>query len=190
MRPATLLVVAALVVALGIAVNPAAQERVIAIEGITVIPMDRERLVPGQTVLVRGERIAAIGAAGAVMVPAGATRIDGAGRFLIPALAEMHAHIPNNVAQAERVLFMYVANGIGTIRSMLGAPVHFQLRQRATRGEIVAPAMYLAGPSFNGQTAATPQAATTRVNEQKAAGYDLLKIHPGIPRTVVMPFAT
>jgi imidazolonepropionase-like amidohydrolase len=51
------------------------------------------------------------------------------------------------------------------------------------RGEIVAPTMYLSGPSFNGQTAATPEAASTRVTEQKKAGYDLLKIHPGVPRT-------
>jgi imidazolonepropionase-like amidohydrolase len=183
MRPVHLLVLAAFVVSLGIAAAPSAQERVLAFAGVTVIPMDRERLVPDQTVVVRGDRIAAIGATAEVMVPAGATRIDGQGRFLMPALAEMHAHIPNAAAQAERVLFMYVANGIGTIRSMLGAPAHFELRQRAVRGEIVAPTMYLSGPSFNGQTAATVQAAVARVNEQQAAGYDLLKIHPGIPRS-------
>jgi hypothetical protein len=60
--------------------------------------------------------------------------------------------------------------------------VHFALRDRARRGEIVAPTMYLSGPSFNGQTASTPEAATARVAEQKKAGYDLLKIHPGVPR--------
>jgi imidazolonepropionase-like amidohydrolase len=118
------------------------------------------------------------------MVPAGATRISGGGQFLIPTLAEMHAHIPSGPAagQAERVLFMYVANGIGTIRSMLGDPAHFRLRERADRGEIAAPRMYLSGPSFNGQTTPTPAAATARVTAQKEAGYDLLKIHPGVPR--------
>ena len=38
------------------------------------------------------------------------------------------------------------------------------------------------GRRFNGQTAATPEAAAARVAEQKKAGYDLLKIHPGVPR--------
>jgi imidazolonepropionase-like amidohydrolase len=144
--------------------------------------MDRERSIADRTVIVRNGRIAEVGAPNAVTVPAGATRVDGRGKFLMPALSEMHAHIPTGQADAERVLFMYVANGIGTIRSMLGDPSHFMLRERAARGEIIAPTMYLSGPSFSGQTTPTPQAATSRVVEQKKAGYDLLKIHPGVPR--------
>jgi imidazolonepropionase-like amidohydrolase len=158
------------------------QEPVVVFERVNVIPMDRERSIADRTVIVREGRIVEIGAPNAVTVPAGATRVDGRGKFLMPALAEMHAHIPTDRAEAERVLFMYVANGIGTIRSMLGDPSHFTLRARATRGEIVAPTMYLSGPSFSGQTTPSPGAATSRVVEQKKAGYDLLKIHPGVPR--------
>jgi imidazolonepropionase-like amidohydrolase len=171
--------------ALVLGARPVAQEPLIAIERVSVIPMDRERVVANQTVLIRGDRIAQIGAAGQVTVPTGAARVDGTGRFLIPALAEMHAHIPSGqaAAQAERVLFLYVAAGIGTIRSMLGDPAHFALRNRAASGDIVAPRMYLSGPSFSGQTAPTPQAARERVAQQKKAGYDLLKIHPGVTRT-------
>jgi imidazolonepropionase-like amidohydrolase len=185
MRRIHLLMIVAVFASLAIAASPTAQERVLAFERVTLVPMDRERVVPDQTVVVRGDRIAAIGPAGQASIPAGATRVDGSGQYLIPTLAEMHAHIPGGQAagQAERVLFLYVANGIGTIRSMLGDPAHFRLRERAARGEIVAPAMYLSGPSFNGQTAATPEAAAARVAEQKKAGYDLLKIHPGVPRT-------
>lgn len=179
------LLAASLVVAgMALGAAPGArQPQVIAIEHVSVIPMDRERVLTDQTVVVRDGRIADVGGAGQAAVPGGATRIDGRGRFLIPALSEMHAHIPNRAADAERVLFMYAANGIGTIRSMLGDPSHFQLRERARRGDIVAPAMYLSGPSFNGQTAGTAQAAAARVADQKKAGYDLLKIHPGVPRT-------
>jgi imidazolonepropionase-like amidohydrolase len=158
------------------------QAPVVAIEGVSVIPMDRERVLTDRTVVVRNGRIAEIMESKAATVPSGATRVDGRGKFLMPALAEMHAHIPTERAEAERVLFMYVANGIGTIRSMLGDPTHFALKERSARNEIVAPTMYLSGPSFNGQTAATAQAASTRVIEQKKAGYDFLKIHPGVPR--------
>jgi len=158
------------------------QTPAVVFEGVSVIPMDRERVLDDRTVIVHDGRIAEIGAASGVAVPAGAERIDGRGKFLIPALSEMHAHLPTDREDAERVLFMYVANGIGTIRSMLGDPVHFSFRERARRGEIVAPTMYLSGPSFNGQTAPTREAATSRVSEQKKAGYDLLKIHPGVPR--------
>ena len=155
---------------------------VVVFERVTVIPMNREVTVADRTVIVRDGRIAEVGAPTAVKVPPEATRVDGRGKFLMPALAEMHAHIPTDRAEAERVLFMYVANGIGTIRSMLGDPSHFTLRERATRGEIVSPTMYLSGPSFSGQTTPSPGAATSRVVEQKKAGYDLLKIHPGVPR--------
>jgi imidazolonepropionase-like amidohydrolase len=168
--------------------SPAAQQQPapVVIEGVNVIPMDRERILTDQTVVVRDGRIAGITAAAAADIPPGATRVDGRGRYLIPALAEMHAHVPTGSSatrDAERVLLMYVANGIGTIRSMLGDPAHFELKRRAERGEILAPTMYLSGPSFNGQTAATPDMAVARVAEQKAAGYDLLKIHPGVPRS-------
>jgi imidazolonepropionase-like amidohydrolase len=176
----------ALVFALGAVSRPAAQSTPpLAIERVGVIPMNRERVLSDHTVLVRDGRVAEISPSATASVPAGATRIDGRGRFLIPALAEMHAHIPGGTAshdQAERVLSMYVANGIGTIRSMLGDASHFPLRDRARRGEIVAPTMYLSGPSFNGQTSSTPPVAAKRVSEQKEAGYDFLKIHPGVPR--------
>jgi hypothetical protein len=180
-------VAASFVIALVAAAVPAGQQpAAIAIERVSVIPMDRERVLADHTVLVRDGRIAEIGPAGRITVPSSATRVDGQGQYLMPALAEMHAHVPSGPAagQAERVLFLYVANGIGTIRSMLGDPSHFQLRQRAGRGEIVAPTMYLSGPSFSGQTVQTPDDATERVLEQKRAGYDLLKIHPGVQRPV------
>src|SRR5688572_3591051 len=165
--------------------QPATPQPPVLFDGVTYIPMDGETSTTvnrDRSVLVSNGLITQIGAAGA-KAPEGGIRVDGRGKFLMPALAEMHAHIPNDPAEAERVLFMYVANGIGTIRSMLGDPSHFRLRERVRRGEIAGPAMILSGPSFNAQTASTPQAATSRVADQVKAGYDFLKIHPGIPLT-------
>ncbi|MGH7510278.1 MAG: amidohydrolase family protein [Gemmatimonadales bacterium] len=102
-------------------------DSVIAFVNVTVIPMDRERALPGVTVVVRGERIVAIGPADRVEVPAGGVSVDGRGRFLIPGLAEMHAHIPGGQTPdsvIERTLFLYVSGGITTIRGMLGHPRH------------------------------------------------------------------
>ena len=171
--------------------QPASRQPAVLFEGVTFIPMDGENTTTvsrDRSVLVSNGLITDVGAAGA-KAPEGAIRVDGRGKFLMPALAEMHAHIPNDAAEAERVLFMYVANGIGTIRSMLGDPSHFRLRDRVRRGEIPGPAMILSGPSFNGQTAATPAAAAARVAEQQKAGYDFLKIHPGIPLTAFTALA-
>ena len=166
-------------------VDPPAQDRVTAFVDVTVIPMDRERSLPNQTVVVRGDRIVEIGPASRVKVPAGGVRVDGRGKYLIPGLAEMHAHIPGGQAAdsvVERTLFLYVSGGITTIRGMLGHPRHLELRARAARNELVSPTIYAAGPSINGNTVPTPEAATKAVTEQKAAGYDLLKIHPGVSR--------
>jgi imidazolonepropionase-like amidohydrolase len=163
----------------------AQQATVIAIERVSVVPMDREHVLTDQTVTIRDGRIVDVSAAGRTAIPPGAARVDGSGKFLIPALAEMHAHVPaGRTSDAEDVLFLYVANGIGTIRSMLGDPSHFDLRERARSGQIVAPTMYLSGPSFSGQTVTTAEAAEARVAEQRRAGYDLLKIHPGLSRGV------
>ena len=133
---------------------------------VAVVPMDRERVLEGQTVIVRDGRIAEIGAKDRIKVPDGVERIDGTGKYLMPGLAEMHGHIPPPQAPkayTESVLFLYVANGITTVRGMLGAPNQLELRDRANRGELNAPTLYLAGPSFNGNSVNSPEQAISMV---------------------------
>ncbi|MEZ0335765.1 MAG: amidohydrolase family protein, partial [Gemmatimonadales bacterium] len=178
---------AVLAAALTSVTPPTPPERVTAFVDVTVIPMDRERAIPNQTVIVRGDRIVEIGPTSKVKVPEGGTRVDGRGKYLIPGLAEMHAHIPGGQVPdslIERTLYMYVSGGITTVRGMLGHPRHLEYRARAARDEIVSPTIYTSGPSLNGNSVPTSEAAATAVTEQKAAGYDFLKIHPGIRREV------
>jgi imidazolonepropionase-like amidohydrolase len=179
-------------VVFGAAAAPlASQDSIVAFTGVTVIPMDRERTIENQTVVVRGGRIAALGPTASTPVPAGATRVDGRRKYLIPGLAEMHAHIPTpqveaqfgaNSGYAESVLKLYVANGVTTIRGMLGHPSHLALRERVRAGALLGPTIYTSGPSFNGNSAPDPATARRMVLEQKSAGYDFLKIHPGLSR--------
>lgn len=163
---------------------PAAAQPV-AFVGVNVVPMDAERVLMNHTVVVEGDRIVAVGPAADTPVPDGAVRIDGRGKYLIPGLAEMHGHVPPPSAPeafTEDVLFLYVAKGITTVRGMLGAPGQLDLRARASSGEIVAPTLYLAGPSFNGNSVHAPEQATEMVRAQHAEGWDLLKVHPGLTR--------
>lgn len=158
---------------------------VTAFENVTVIPMDSERSLPGHTVLVQGDRIIAVGPSASVAVPGGARRVDGRGKYLVPGLAEMHGHVPPPSAPAqatEDVLFLYLASGITTVRGMLGAPGQLELRRRTNTGELLGPTLYLAGPSFNGNSVNTVDDAVRMVREQRAQGWDLLKIHPGLTR--------
>ena len=158
---------------------------VTAFVGVNVIPMDRERVIENQTVVVRDGRIAALGPASSTAVPAGAVRVEARGKYLMPGLAEMHGHVPSAQQPAEfteRVLFLYVANGVTTVRSMLGDPSHFRLRERVEAAELIGPRLWLSGPSANNNTAPTVARAESLVTATKTAGYDFIKIHPGVPR--------
>ncbi len=167
---------------------PPQPPRRFAFVNVSVVPMDRDWVLSGQTVVVEGDRITAVGATGSVAVPADAVRIKGRGKFLIPGLAEMHAHIPpgRQVADSmiERVLALFALNGVTTVRGMLGDPRHLPLRDRAARGELLSPTIYASSPSVNGNTMRTPAAAADSVTTYRLAGYDFLKIHPGLSREV------
>ncbi len=157
----------------------------IVFEHVNVIPMTRETVLKDYSVRVKDGRFVEVGPGGKIKIPAGATRIDGKGKYLTPGMGEMHGHIPPPAAPKEfidDVLFLYVANGITTVRGMLGHPGQLDFREKAKRNEIIAPALYLAGPSFSGATVKNPAQAVERVKQQKAEGWDLLKIHPGVSR--------
>ncbi len=104
-----------------------------AITDVTVIPMTRDTVLRDATVVVRDGRIAAVGASRDVKVPEGARRIDGRGKYVIPGLTDMHAHlysdgeVPDSLARYE--LGVMVANGVTATRFMIGTPEHFTLRQ-------------------------------------------------------------
>ena len=166
----------------------AAQEPAVAFTNVTVIPMDTERTMANQTVVVRGQRITEMGPAGSIKVPTGTRVIDGRGKFLLPGMAEMHGHIPPGEgatdANISKVLAYYALNGVTFVRGMLGDPKHLPWRERANRGEILSPTIITTGPSLNGNSIPTVAAAIKAVTDQKNAGYDLMKIHPGIKRDV------
>jgi imidazolonepropionase-like amidohydrolase len=157
----------------------------VAFVDVNVLPMQSEQILRNQTVVVRGDRIAEVGPTARVKAPEGAVRVDGRGKYLMPGVAEMHAHIPPPTSPAqftESVLFLYVANGVTTVRGMLGAPNQLELRARANRGDLLSPTLYLAGPSFSGNSIESADQAAQKVREQKSEGWDLLKVHPGLTR--------
>ena len=157
----------------------------IAFTHVNVLPMTAETVLADQTVVVVDGRITEVGAAGDVMLGRGATVIDGTDQYLMPGLAEMHAHVPpgdNPPRDAvEDLLFLYVANGITTIRGMLGSDYQIPLADELERSEVLGPNFYVAAPSLNGTTAPTAEAAEGLIRAAKESGYDLMKIHPGIP---------
>jgi imidazolonepropionase-like amidohydrolase len=165
----------------------------VAFVDVAVLPMTSDTLLPNRTVVVRDGRIESIQPAANAIVPLGALRVDGRGKFLMPGLVEMHGHLPN-AGQPEAVtrfvLAAFVANGVTTVRGMLGHPSQLALRARVARGEIIGPTLVLAGPAMTGQSAPTADVARQAVIDQQSAGYDLVKVHEGLSREVYDAIAT
>jgi imidazolonepropionase-like amidohydrolase len=162
-----------------IALNAAADT--IAIINVDVIPMTSEVVLRNQSVITKDGSIVAIGNVDEVPVPENATVVDGTDRFLMPGLAEMHAHIPSAASDdLDRYFRLFVANGVTTVRGMLGHPSHLELRDDLLAGEVFGPRLISSGPSLNGRSVSSAADGERKVREQHAAGYDFLKIHPGL----------
>jgi imidazolonepropionase-like amidohydrolase len=154
---------------------PGAPHGVTAFVDVGVVPMDRDTVLMDQTVLVVDGRITALGPARKVHVPAGAMRIDSRGKFLLPGLADMHAHLQlgphigdafpdgqftelsapsaDSADEVQR-LFLWLANGVTTIRdvdyfeidsSRTIGRLALQFRARAAAGQEWIPHIYTAG---------------------------------------------
>ena len=160
----------------------------VAFTDVNVVPMDAERVLPGRTVLVRGDRIVAVGRD--VEVPEGTPRVDGKGLYLMPGLADMHVH---NWYEEEHVLFL--ANGVTTIRNLWGNGTHLRWRREIEAGERLGPALHTAGDILDGEepiwegsvVVTTGDKAREVVASHKARGYDALKVYNKLPRSAYIP---
>ncbi|MGK2935539.1 MAG: amidohydrolase family protein [Gemmatimonadaceae bacterium] len=172
----------------------------LAITGVTVIDVETGARRPNQTVVTAGNRIAAIGSKSSVKIPAGATVIDGRGKFLIPGLWDMHTHLNSGPLDSATTLPSYVANGVTGIRELWGdAPgvmadsaagiTQLQWTQRLRRiiaeGRAVGPRIVIGSAPLDGpfgpdgflHVVRTPDEATRIVDESAARGVDAIVIY-------------
>lgn len=155
---------------------------------VHVVPMDEEHVLRDYAVVIEDDRIKKVVAMDALDRSAysDASIIDGESRYLMPGLAEMHGHVPpmqsNNYPERylDDTLFLYLAGGITTVRGMLGHPGQLELKEDIRRGDRQGPNLYLAGPGFSGNSVSSPEQAREMVREHAQAGWDLLKVHPGL----------
>ncbi len=151
------------------------------ITNVNVINVQDGSISAGQNVFIDSGRI--VGISDKLDIPQGVTSIDGTGKFLLPGLAEMHAHIPSpqwGRSNLNETLFLYLSNGVTTIRGMLGHPVHLELREQALKNEILSPRIFTSSPSVNGNSVRSIEEAREKIAAHKEAGYDFLKMHPGL----------
>lgn len=154
----------------------------IVFRSVNLIPMDKEQVLENRDVVIKDGIITAIGPSGKVKYSKNALVINGKGKYLMPGLAEMHAHVPpvNDMEPMKEVARLFALKGITTIRGMLGHPLHLELRKMIDKGEILSPRFITSGPSFSGNSVKTAAEAADMVRRQKQEGYDFLKLHPGL----------
>jgi len=145
---------------------------------VNVVPMDRERVLRDQTVIVADGRIQAIGPR--LPVPAHAQVVDGEGKaWLSPGLADMHTH-----SDSREDMAVYLAHGVTTLLHMGEAPTAFAVKTRAAidRGQVPGPKVYAAfmvdGSPRYGHLAVRGAAQARAVAElAQANGFDFIKVY-------------
>ncbi len=140
------------------------------------------------TILVKGDRIVAVGPANAVKIPAGAETLDVGGKTVLPGLWDMHVHVGPISGP------LHVAAGVTTVRD-LGNDVELvkRLRQSWDAGKTVGPRVLTAGlidgrGPFEAPTktfADTPEEAKAQVDAFAARGYAQIKIYSSIKPSLV-----
>jgi len=157
----------------------------IAFTNVNLIPMTSETVVENQTVLVKGSEIVAIGASDEVKIPRGSQEIDGKGAYLMPGLADMHAHTRETAQPWEdpavwpvHPLKLYLANGVTTIRDLNAmdesGTYPRQLQEDILAGTRVGPTIYTSGEKLDTSPLGDPE-GLVRLNHE--LGYDLLKVY-------------
>ena len=132
---------------------------ILTITHVTIIDMTGAPPRADQTIIMKKERIAAIGTSNAVAIPRGAQVLDAHGKFLIPGLVDMHVHLTaagEPDGSRKFVLPLLLANGITSVRDMGGyleslIPLRHEIEEGKRLGpRIVTPGPYLDGspPSF------------------------------------------
>jgi len=161
----------------------------VAFVNVNIVPMDSERILENQAVIVRNGVIEMIGNSEQVQVPGDALVVDGQGRYLMPGLVDMHVHV-----QYENDLLLLVANGVTSVRNMwgntgkmlrFGFPDQLVLREQIEQGTLFGPTIYTAGPVMEGSPAFHPmaevfdtsEAARESVRWQASQGYDFIKVY-------------
>jgi DNA-binding GntR family transcriptional regulator/imidazolonepropionase-like amidohydrolase len=159
------------------------QPRTTVIDHVGVVSMARPGVDADQTVVVVDGKVAAIGPAGTVAIPPGALAIDGRGKYVMPGLVDMHTH--TNLSDAHYILDL--ASGVTSVREMNGHPFLLRQRAEARAHRLLIPNLYVAGQilasrplSWYAHVVTTPDAARAAIRDQRAAGYEFVKVHNAV----------
>lgn len=150
------------------------------IKNVHIIPMDKDTILYNSMISIENGIIRQIGIdPGSTSLPV----IDGAGKFLLPGLTDMHVHVWDRYE-----LGLYLANGITSIRNMWGQPMHPKMKSDINSGKIIGPDFFSSGPKLTGPEFIgddntqlfTPEKAREAIESCRKKGYDFVKTYNGL----------
>jgi imidazolonepropionase-like amidohydrolase len=158
-----------------------ARPNLLAFSHVTVIDATGASARRDMTVVVSGSRIVAVGRSGKTRVPGGALVVDATGKFLIPGLWDMHAHLGDEVFDRDAHLALFVANGVTGVRVMTGSTEHHAWRREIEAGTLTGPRMIIASRRIDeAQTDETQ--AREAIRRARREGADFFKVYDALPR--------
>ena len=145
-------------------------EETVAFKNVNLIPMTAEKIVPNQTILIKGDRIFKIGKSDELKIPKKTKVIDGKGAYLMPGLADMHVHLTGEWPLPQ--LDLYLANGVTTVRDLDGRDFMLQWRDAIKAGQRTGPTIYASNPIIWGYETVVAE----RISKRKS-GYHSIKLY-------------
>ena len=127
----------------------------IALTNARIVTMNGDQVIDGGTIIVRGNRIAAVGPSASVAVPAGARTIDMSGKTILPGFIDAHWHGPHAsdqiVPDQNRVYYNSLAYGVTTVQDP-SADTHevFASAEMQKAGKILGPRVFSTGTILYG----------------------------------------
>jgi len=151
------------------------------VTGARIVTMRGDEVIDDGVIVVRGNRVAAIGKAGSVAAPAGATVIDAKGKTIVPGLIDAHWHGSMGedgfIPQQSWVNYASLAFGVTTIHDPSNDSQEiFTAAEMQRAGKIVGPRIYSTGTILYGAKARytavidSVDDALTHLKRQRAYG--------------------
>ncbi|MFY9550451.1 MAG: amidohydrolase family protein [Thermoanaerobaculia bacterium] len=171
------------------------------LRGARVVTMKRDEVLENADVFVAGNRIAAVGPAGQVPVPAGTRSFDAAGKTIIPGLIDTHAHLHYSGFELfPETKWEYVANlayGVTTVYDPSAPSLDvFAQGEQVEAGMMIGPRIYSSGDVLYGGQQADIFAevnnlddAKHQVRRMKAYGARMIKVYQQPRRSQRIYFA-
>ena len=208
---------AALVLATSLLAAGAASAQTMAITGGTIIDGTGRAPITDGVIVIRDGKIAAVGAARDVQVPAGVTRVDAKGKYLIPGLMDANLHLFLNADLETLIKFedrydevvleaaqIALRTGQTTVFDTWGPRAALvKVRDKINAGQAPGSRIYLAGniigfsgplgPDFRQAMAAfVSKAFTKRINDtwEEGTGRELLWMPPDSIRKAIRQYTT